>query len=1235
MALSLIVFTVLLSQGNAAKAQTIRYVKKGATGNNDGTSWENAYTELANVLKWAADNKGNWETAPLKIYVAKGTYKPLYKMAEANIDGVPGTTRDNAFVLVKNVQLYGGFDPDNGISSLDNTRIFGNNGTILSGDLDGNDASDIPVSNLLSHETRANNAYRVVLSAGDVGSACLDGFTVSGGNGNKDGNYLPVNGQNVYPAMGGGIANVASSPKLTNLIVRDNAGRQSGGGIYNWGSYPQISNSTITRNWTNQFGGGISENYSQSTISNVVISYNSASSSGGGLHTGAWASVISNVAIHHNYAATRGGGIYNEGSSEFKNVSVTDNTMGSTGVGGGLHSVGGEPRFMNTTMSRNSATYYTAGIYVAAGKTRFFNSIIWGNTMVNGTVNNIYKISGAAEFQYNFIQGSTSWKANWGTDLGNNIDADPLFTNAAGGDYTLSENSPAKNAGSNTQYQNAGGNLATDKDLAGKSRLRGSTIDMGAYEAYVFRDVPVRYVRQGGTGDGYSWDDASGDLQAMINESSSGNQIWVGSGTYVPNRKMTDPGTITQNNAENTFLLKEGVAVYGGFRGNETQLDQRNWNTQEAILSGRFEGGNAYHVVLAAGNQEQSFSPNTKMDGFTITGGNAVGAANSIVNGQTIINVNGGGIYNLLSSVTFSNLKVKTNNAQNLGGGILNWSGNSIFTNVTATGNTAQSGGAVAGYNGNPIFFNTKVSGNAATYGGGFYILNSTLSVTGGLFSGNTASFGGGFYNGGATVVLTNATMGSNTGYGIYNLNGVSLKIQNSILFGNDNGVFGGTVSYSNSLAQGISGRHNGTLDGDIDPMFTNLPVPGLTTDGDFNLQGCSWAINAGQNSFATGIDKDLSGNNRIFGNAADLGAYEYQSAIQTSADRLATNADNVTIQTENGKTYRVTSQNESCRSLATIRSTGLYPVTGNVTLTTWIDGSVKSFNGSPYVQRHYDITPALNTSTATAKVTLYFTQAEFNAFNTANQNGKLPANADDNSGKTNLRVFQYHGAASGENGPGALSGPVITIDPDENNIVWDNAPERWEITFDVTGFSSFFIGSNATPLPVKLVSFEGKLEDDQAVSLKWVVTEQENILEYVVEYSANGRDFKEVGRVPATSHRDNIYNYKPVHAFNGNKAYYRLHILEADADSFSRIISVNVPEQSKTIVYPMPARDIVWLKGAQLMGSEITLLDVQGRIVKTIKMQSDEQQIDISNLSSGIYLLQMPFGGIQKIVKQ
>ncbi len=96
-----------------------------------GDSWDNAIPELADALKWAGEEWGtdgagaSWDAGnPLKIYVAKGTYLPLYKAAEINRNNEETTDRDKAFVLVPETQLYGGFDPENNVVSPEDERIL-------------------------------------------------------------------------------------------------------------------------------------------------------------------------------------------------------------------------------------------------------------------------------------------------------------------------------------------------------------------------------------------------------------------------------------------------------------------------------------------------------------------------------------------------------------------------------------------------------------------------------------------------------------------------------------------------------------------------------------------------------------------------------------------------------------------------------------------------------------------------------------------------------------------------------------------------------------------------------------------------------------------------------------------------------------------------------------------------------------------------------------------------------
>src|SRR5699024_2186764 len=135
------------------------------------------------------------------------------------------------------------------------------------------------------------------------------------------------------------------------------------------------------------------------------------------------------------------------------------------------------------------------GMYNYISSPKIYNSIVWGNTAAVGM--NIYNFDitlDPPQFSHSLIEGSggsgDDWNTDFGTDEEGNIDADPLFTDAANGDYSLQACSPAIDAGSNSHYVD----LDEDtKDLAGNPRVYDfgeGTIDMGAYEC---QGVPVNF----------------------------------------------------------------------------------------------------------------------------------------------------------------------------------------------------------------------------------------------------------------------------------------------------------------------------------------------------------------------------------------------------------------------------------------------------------------------------------------------------------------------------------------------------------------------------------------------------------------------------------------------------------------------------------------------------------------------------------------------------------------------
>lgn len=349
----------------------------------------------------------------------------------------------------------------------------------------------------------------------------------------------------------------------------------------------------------------------------------------------------------------------------------------------------------------------------------------------------------------------------------------------------------------------------------------------------------VIYVKPNGTGNGSSWATATTLTPTLIANAPTGTQIWVAAGTYRPS-PCAPNCTVADRSA--TFALKSGVALYGGFAGTETTLDQRSTNliTNSVVLSGDLLGDdgpnqtnnaeNSYHVVTS-----DSVDASAVFDGFIISGGNAnngnicpgyCGGGMLVQNGSpTLINLAfitntaqlGGGMHIQNSSLILTKIIFSTNVAtaggglsnlnsspalsqvlffNNIGGfgagGMLNNASSPILSQVRFIGNSGQAGGGMANVaNSNPVLNSVTFSNNSSATGGGGIANGKTSSpiLTNVLFVGNTAAIGGCIINQeNSNPILTNVTMSgnsaSNSGGGLYNQDS-NLIIHNSIIWNN------------------------------------------------------------------------------------------------------------------------------------------------------------------------------------------------------------------------------------------------------------------------------------------------------------------------------------------------------------------------------------------------------------------------------------------------------------------
>jgi YVTN family beta-propeller protein len=318
---------------------------------------------------------------------------------------------------------------------------------------------------------------------------------------------------------------------------------------------------------------------------------------------------------------------------------------------------------------------------------------------------------------------------------------------------------------------------------------------------------------------------------------------------------------------------------------------------------------------------------------------------------------------------------------------------------------------------------------------------------------------------------------------------------------------------------------------------------------------------------------------------------------------------------------------------IAKLSPNGASPVSGNTTATIWIETT----QPTQFVKRHYEITPptATGAATATSNVTLYFTQEEFDDYNTVNL-VKLPTTPADAAGIANLLIEKRSGVSNDGTGlPPTYTGSIISINPADVDVIWNATASRWEVSFDVAGFSGFFVKTQAVPLPLTLLSFTATKQPNDNVLLQWLTTNEINLKHFELERSINVNSFQTIGTIAA---ENNNYQLTDKDAWTSDVRYYRLKFVDNDGGlRYSNIVGLSNKQQSNISIYPNPVSNIfiIQFTDNRLLKSTATLVDVSGKLVKLILLTNIYQTVDIANLANGIYLLKFENGVTEKIIKQ
>lgn len=1245
-------------QGNPS----IIYVRPTATGTGSGSSWGNATDDLHNAIHAAGVQK---------VFVAVGSYP----------------VGSSSFIMKNGVEIYGGFDPDNGITGLSHSRIMPNasnsNGSILYGQ------NIRPVIwNVFTSATAMNN------------TAVLDGFTITGGS---------------Y-SDGAGIRNIYASPILRNLVIRGNNTSATGAGVYNENSSPGIFNSVISGNSiisaTAIYGAGIYNTANSSPVlanitivNNLLSNLSSGTMGGAGIYSSANSSPkIYNSIIWNNKkltSASTAGADIEGGAITLKN-SITQSY--TTGITSDNNKVGVDP------LLQASFSLQLTSPAINSGSNAWLSA--FGGTTGTDLAGNPRLFSSAVDigaYEFNLLGGiiyvkptatgtgdGTSW-ANATNDLHNAIHiagATKVFV--AVGNYNTNGTSFIMQNGVTIYggFDPANGinSLNDNRILPNKGMGDGSILNGGNAnpviwnyftEATALDNTAVLdgftlmngYIN--GNGGGIHNNNASPIFTNLVIRNNKG--IIHGGGVYTSNGspvftnvKITD--NITYNSGAGMYIDESSSVTATNIQITNNYCD---YNAGEALCVNSNSASAVFINATIANNARNALSNNFGtlvfknsiiFGGYGINHYTAFTAYNSLIpSGESNSNID---ITGIPAADIFSNPSGKDYTLK-FGSAAINRGDNTFYTGLTA--DTKDLMGNIRVYNyadGGVIDMGAYESPYNATIltpdaNGIIYVKEAYTGIgDGSSWANATDNLRGAINVAGVQKVF--AAVGN------YNVNGTSFIMKNGVE------IYGGFDPANNIIDLDdarilLSSSGGSVLNGQAtSPVIRNVFASDSPLDNTAVLDG--FTIKNGFNNASGGGMYNIYAsptlrNLLITNNNSSEGGGMYNTNSSSPAMTNITMTSN-TATNDGGAMYNdasaspvlinVTITGNTAKNGAGIynRNTSL-PILVNVKIT----GNESSSSTGGAIQNEasssstlINVTIADNihciASFATDGTTTIYNSIIFGGI-TRNkysaQNSLIEGNEDSNNGNIVAGINDVF--TDNTNGNYTLKSISPAINAGNNALFLNlNAntkdlagnPRVYHLAVDgIIDLGAYEYQGDPIPLPVTLVNYTAKAQGNK-VKLQWATTMETNSKEFIISRSLDGKTFVETGKTAGAGNSSiqknyTFYDNNPANGMN----YYRLQQKDFDGRVTDHgIRKVEFSMAPKTVkLYPNPVRDILKIEFSAGEYQQIELTDNAGRVLQRVNLSVIENQktIRLANYASGVYFVRL-IGAktiVQKVVKE